>query len=45
MTLLIACLLVYHLNMPWWWYVVATIIWLAKMAVLKAAMADLEAHR
>ena len=27
MTLLIACLLIYHFNMPWWWYAVAAMIW------------------
>ncbi len=27
MTLLIACLLIYHFDMAWWWYVVAAITW------------------
>jgi hypothetical protein len=27
MTLLIACLLIYNYNMPWWWYIVAVVIW------------------
>ena len=28
MTLFIACLLIYHLNMEWWWYGVAIAIWI-----------------
>ena len=27
MTLFIACLLIYHLNIEWWWYLVAAAIW------------------
>lgn len=27
MTLFIACLLIYHLNMEWWWYPVAAAVW------------------
>lgn len=28
MTLLIACILIYHFNMAWWWYVIAAVVWL-----------------
>jgi hypothetical protein len=27
LTLLIACILIYHFNMQWWWYPLAAIIW------------------
>jgi len=29
MTLFIACLLIYHFDMEWWWYVIAFAIWVA----------------
>lgn len=32
MTLLIACLLIYHLDMASWWYGVAAVLWLCHMA-------------
>lgn len=28
MTLFIACLLIYHFNMPWGWYVAAFVLWI-----------------
>lgn len=28
MTLFIACLLIYHFHMEWWWYGVAAALWL-----------------
>ncbi len=31
MTLFIACLLIYHFNMAWWWYGIAAAIWAAHM--------------
>jgi len=27
MTLLIACLLIYHYDMAWWWYAIAGTVW------------------
>lgn len=27
MTLFIACLLIYHLNLDWWWYLIAAVLW------------------
>ena len=27
MTLLIACLLIYHYNMEWWWYAIGAVVW------------------
>lgn len=33
MTLLIACLLIYHYDLAWWWYAVAGVIWLGHLAV------------
>lgn len=27
MTMFIACLLIYHFNMDWWWYGVAAALW------------------
>jgi hypothetical protein len=45
MTLLIACLLIYHLNMAGWWYGVAVVIWLGRSAVIYSAYADLERSR
>ena len=27
MALLIACILIYHFNMEWWWYAIATTTW------------------
>lgn len=27
MTLFIAWLLIFHLGMDWWWYIVALVIW------------------
>ena len=35
MTLFIACLLIYHFNMEWWWYGVAAAIWLYQLYVLE----------
>jgi len=29
MTLLIACLLIYHFDMEWWWYAIAGLVWLS----------------
>lgn len=28
MGLFVACVLIYHFSMPWWWYGVAALIWL-----------------
>ena len=33
MTLLIACLLIYHYNMEWWWYAIAGAIWAGHLFV------------
>ncbi len=33
MTLFIACLLIYHYGMDWWWYVFAVIIWMPHIAI------------
>lgn len=30
----IACLLIYHYNMEWWWYGIAAVIWMAHIAVI-----------
>ncbi len=27
MTLFIAWMLIYHLNMDWWWYPLSTVVW------------------
>lgn len=27
MTLFVGCLLIYHLGLPWWCYVVAAVLW------------------
>jgi hypothetical protein len=37
MTLFIACLLIYHYNMEWWWYGVAFGLWWARSAALYAS--------
>jgi hypothetical protein len=31
MTLLIACLLIYHFGMEWWWYAIAGAVWLSHL--------------
>jgi len=31
MTLLIACLLIYHFDMEWWWYAIAGLVWLSHL--------------
>ena len=31
MTLLIACLLIYHFDMEWWWYAIAASVWLSHL--------------
>lgn len=31
MTLLIACFLIYHMNLDSWWYAVAVFLWLAHL--------------
>ena len=38
MTLFIACLLIYHYDMEWYWYVVAVVIWVShvELFILKA---------
>ena len=33
MTLLIACLLMHMMGMSWYWYVIATIIWIGHLAL------------
>ncbi len=33
MTLLIACLLIYHMDLSGWWYGIAGVIWLAQFNV------------
>lgn len=33
MTLFIACLLIYALNLPWWLYPIALVIWIGRLAV------------
>jgi len=45
MTLLIACMLIYHFDMSSWWYVAAGAIWLFRLAVLKYALSDVSAAR
>lgn len=32
MTLFIACVLIYHFHMAWWWYAIAAGIWAASRA-------------
>jgi hypothetical protein len=34
MTLFIACLLIYHYGVAWWWYGIATLVWLAHLALM-----------
>lgn len=34
MTMFIACLLIYHYDMAWWWYGVAAAIWVLHPVVL-----------
>ena len=31
MTMLIACLLIHHYDMAWWWYAVAGITWIGHL--------------
>ncbi len=31
MTLLIACLLIYHYGMEWWWYAIAGGVWVGHL--------------
>ena len=31
MTLFIACILIHHFGMIWWWYLVATVVWAASI--------------
>ena len=38
MTLFIACLLIYHFDMNWWWYLVAAAIWIGKWRALENAV-------
>lgn len=45
MTLLIACLLIYHFNMAGWWYALAGALWLARAAIVYSAYSDLDAKR
>ena len=45
MTLLIACLLIYHFNMAAWWYAVAAVLWLGRTAILYSAYSDLDRGR
>lgn len=33
MSLLIACLLIYNFNMPWWWYAIAGLVWIVHVAL------------
>jgi hypothetical protein len=33
MTLFIACILIYHFGMAWWWYPIAAVIWAAGVAL------------
>lgn len=33
MTMLIACLLIYHFNLASWWYGVAAIVWIGHLFV------------
>jgi len=40
MTLFIACLLIYHFNMEWWWYLLATIIWGCSILAWSKIIAD-----
>ena len=32
MTLFIACLLIYHFDMDWWWYAIAALIWISHVS-------------
>ena len=34
MTLFIACLLIYHYDMEWYWYLVAILLWASHMGLL-----------
>lgn len=31
MTLLIACILIFHFQMPAWWYAVAAVVWIGHL--------------
>lgn len=31
MDLLIACLLIYHLDLQWWWYAIASVVWVVSL--------------
>lgn len=34
MTLLVACLLIYHMDLSWWWYGITGVIWLAQFNII-----------
>ena len=34
MTLLIACLLIYHTDLSGWWYAIAFMVWIGKLFAL-----------
>ena len=33
MTLFIACILIYHFGMAWWWYPLAAAIWAVRVGL------------
>lgn len=40
MTLLIACLLIYHMDLSWLWYAGATVIWFGHLQLNYKAFGD-----
>jgi hypothetical protein len=38
MTLLIACILINHFAMPWWWYAIAGLLSIGQLVALAALM-------
>jgi len=35
MTLLIALLLINHMQLPWYWYLIACVLWIIKRLTIK----------
>lgn len=42
MTLLIACLMIYHFEMAWWWYGVAAGVWIGHLLTNSAILAAID---
>ncbi len=42
MSLLIACLLLTHMGMPWYWYGIAAVVWLMHIAYLSGIKSKIE---